>query len=92
MTASNVAAHAKRKRKVGALVAGNWVSDGESGVVFRALPTQPAEPITDIQDMVKWEKSHYGDIPRSVEFVRRVPGRLQIAVQQVITSIMKESE
>lgn len=66
----------KRTRAKAELVAGNWV-DGN----FKPWLMQPEQPVTNVADMAAWAREQMGNEPGEVEFIRRVPGKLVLAVQ-----------
>ena len=72
---------AKQKQK---LVIGEWLVDEEhpdNGEVFYPLLDQPAAPIAEVGQMVKWARENITDVG-SYAFIREVPGNLVIAKQE----------
>lgn len=60
------------------LVVGNW---SNATGAFEPLEIQPPEPLTKVTDVVQWVKETLGREPGAYEFVRKVPGRVEIEHQ-----------
>jgi len=65
------------------LIMGKW---NEDGTVFTASDKQPEPGLTDTGKMVKWAAKTYKEEAGEYSFVRKIPGRLMIAVQQVFSA------
>jgi len=67
-----------RKKTEQPLVVGTWGADGS----FKACAQQPEKTITTVSRMAAWVKDNFKDQPGEYSFVRKIPGRLVLAVQQ----------
>lgn len=70
----------RRPKKTNKFIVGKWkMIDGAKA--FVPSDVQPDAAVTDINQMVAWTKVNLGSEPGTYEFVREVPGALQIAQQ-----------
>lgn len=61
---------------------GNWLDNGS----FRPTPKQP--DTGSVQEAVARVRKEYGEEPGLFEFVRRVPGKLTLAVQTTMKAVL----
>ena len=60
--------------------------------VFVPNPKQPPETMTELNDIVSWAKKEFDGQLGSYEFIREVPGALEVFQQTVMDFVVDKEE
>jgi hypothetical protein len=86
----------RKPRPVQEFMVGKWVNEMRAEVKFQApapisavfvpLAKQPPKGTTEVAELVAWSKTALKDEPGEYDVIRRMPGKLTVAVQQTFSA------